>query len=273
MNFGLSPPGRWSILQQSLAIAFLSHILLIAIVGWLPSLKFVGGRERTEVRFIRLRGGGESRPGWIRPTTAPPDEARVPTGKPKEVETAESKPKRTEPPKPQPAEEEALPKKQAVVEVPEVKEEAVTAADKASEPEAAVDAVEEGEESAASVAATTTPDETGEGVGRKPGPEGPGMGVRSDADFPGADAYLSRIEAEIQRRFNFRGRGTGVIAEYHFFIQKNGKIVELILMKSSGIASLDLSARSSILRAKLPPLPGGFGHPRLGVTYLFHDAR
>jgi outer membrane biosynthesis protein TonB len=46
---------------------------------------------------------------------------------------------------------------------------------------------------------------------------------------------------------------------------------ELVLMKSSGISSLDLAARSALMRAKFPPLPPGFEARRLGVTYRFHD--
>jgi outer membrane biosynthesis protein TonB len=113
--------------------------------------------------------------------------------------------------------------------------------------------------------------ETGAGVGSKPGPEGPGFGAYSDADFPGADTFLSRVEAEVQRRFNFRGRGTGVVAEYHFYINRAGKIEDLLLMESSGIGSLDLAARSALMRSKFPPLPPGFRHDKLGVTYRFHD--
>ncbi|HEX03816.1 MAG TPA: hypothetical protein ENH10_01475, partial [Bacteroidetes bacterium] len=115
--------------------------------------------------------------------------------------------------------------------------------------------------------------EIGDGVGAKPGPEGAGLGAVSDVEFAGANAYLSRVEAEVQRRFNFRGRASGKVAEYHFILDRKGKIKDLVLMESSTVPSLDLAARSALMRAKLPPLPASFPHEQLGITYKFYGER
>jgi outer membrane biosynthesis protein TonB len=239
-------------------ILFFAFLLLIPKLGWFPE-----NEELPEVRLVRLKGGGENIPGWINPTTAPSDDAMVPDGVPKKT----TPPKAKEEPKAQPSK----PKEEIVK--PAIDKKPVENVTK-TEPQAVESSVtEETSTSSTEETPATLPVETsGEGIGQKPGPEGPGFGAKSDAEFAGADAYLSRIEAEVQRRFNFEGNGTGAIAEYHFFIYKNGKLKEMLLNKSSGIARLDLAARSALMRSKFPPLPASFRHEKLGVTWRFYDA-
>lgn len=289
----LTPP-RW---RTSFAWAAGAHVLLAALLLLAPALGFFPEREdRPEIQLVRLKGGGQNRPGWVKPTPAPPDFAEVPDNRPEQTRRQETPP---------PAEPEAKPEPKAPAEktaAPETKPSAAkqeTPREQAPQEKAPAPAEEKeppsqaetGEETAQAGADDTAdsdqpaaeeaerqqqaaPAETGEageGVGAKPGPEGPGVGARSDADFPGADAWLSRVEAEVQRRFNFRGRGSGARAEYHFYLDRRGRLHDLVLMESSGIPSLDLAARSAIMRAKFPPLPPGFRHDRLGVTYYFYD--
>ncbi|MBD3166790.1 hypothetical protein GF324_09340 [bacterium] len=244
------PSSSWS---SSVVYALLLHALLIAALVLNPLSAPFDRDPRTEVRMVRIAGGGQNKPGFVRPTTAPPDNAPISTGRPK----------------PQPARRESPPEPAAKPSTqPRMTEPTQTTTDKRAEPSSQGTAQNPTETKRSSA---PTRGETGEGVGTKPGPEGPGIGARSDAEFPGADTYLSQIEAKVQNRFNFRGRGTGVVAEYHFYIERNGRIADLVLMNSSGIASLDLAARSAILRSKFPPLPPGYQHDRLGVTYLFYD--
>jgi len=231
IQFGDTLPSSW---RSSFMVAIAAHIAAIAFFGFGSAVPKRPPEVR-EVTLIRLSGGGENVPGWIKPTTAPSDNVKVPDKKPK----IEAKP----------------PTGTHVAEIEKPSE--ILAEESPVEEEI----IAEVEESA------------GEGVGVKPGPEGPGWGIKSDADFPGGVAYLSRVEAEVQRRFNFRGRGTGAMAEYHFLIEKRGKSTELILMKSSSIPSLDLAARSAIVRARFAPLPAGFRHQKLGITFRFYDAK
>lgn len=254
---GPQMPSSW---RSSFLLALLGHVLFTVLVILIPSLGLLTPKEAApEIMMVRLKGGGENVPGWVKSTPAKADDALVPDNKPQ----AKPKPappveKRVNTPPPVKKEE---PK--PVRQEPETVVKSETPAD---EPEPSVPAETAGESTA-----EAEPEETGAGVGAKPGPEGPGIGANSDADFPGANLFLSRVETEVQRRFNYRGRGTGSVAEYHFFIEKDGTLKDLILMKSSGIGSMDLAARSALMRAKFPPLPPGFPSDRLGVTYKFHD--
>jgi len=259
-------PRAWSF---GLSISLLVHGGLTALLVFGPAMGlFRTVNQPPEVILVRLRGGGQNVPGWIKPTLAPPDKAVVPDNKPqaKPKEQVKTPPKAKEEAKTSPA--------PAAVKTTEVKPKAAeTVAPESAETEAKPAEAEPASAEAQGSEAPETAGETGEGIGAKPGPEGPGFGATSDTDFPGADVFLSRVEAEVQRRFNFRGRSTGAVAEYHFYIDKRGRMLDLLLVTSSGINSLDLSARSALMRAKFPPLPPGYIYDRLGVTYRFYDAK
>ncbi|MCB2212924.1 TonB C-terminal domain-containing protein [bacterium] len=256
---------------RSHLVSFGGHVVLVALAMILPTLGLLPEpKTEFEVQFVRLKGGGEMLPGWVKPTPAPPDEALEPDNKPQEQpKPVEEKPKPAEP-KPAPVEQEkpAPAPAEAAEEKPEPREQTPAAT---GDPAASEQATEES--ATGTEAESTAPSsegETGAGVGAKPGPEGPGIGATSDLEFTGANAYLSRIEAEVQRRFNFRGQATGKVAEYHFTLDKKGELHDLVLMVSSGVPSLDLAARSALTRANFPPLPGSFPSDRLGITYKFH---
>jgi len=259
MNIGrpLTPP-TW---RSSLLIALAGHALFTVLVIWGPALGLFPKRDKgPEIMMVRLQGGGQNIPGWVKPTPAPADEAKVPDNKPQ----AKPKPKETKPAPPKTEEPKAPPKTEEPKPVHQQPEKSKPETESAAEEKAA-------EETVPAETTQTDTEETGAGIGAKPGPEGPGIGAHSDADFPGANLFLSRVETEVQRRFNFRGRGTKSVAEYHFYIEKDGSLKDLLLVTSSGIPSLDLAARSALKRAKFPPLPPGFGHDRLGVTYRCYD--
>ncbi|MFH0881885.1 MAG: TonB C-terminal domain-containing protein [bacterium] len=269
MNVGAPlTPQPW---RTGFSVSLLVHGVLTALLVFGPAMGwFTTRNEPPEVMLVRLRGGGENVPGWIKPTMAPSDQAVVPDNKPKPRLTPKEESKT--PPKPE--EKRETPTAPAVKKTTEVKPDATEnvkpeSAGETAEPTETTASTQEGAGSEAAEVAG----ETGEGIGAKPGPEGSGFSATSDTDFPGADTFLSRVEAEVQRRFNFRGRGTGAVAEYHLYIDKRGKMLDLLLVTSSGISSLDLAARSALVRAKFPPLPPGYVHDRLGVTYRFYDAK
>lgn len=235
---------------QGPLISAVAHAALLLLTLFVPTLSVVAPPDNgAEVRLVHLKGGGEMLPGWIKPTQARPDDAPVPDGRPQAA--------------PEPA---AEPEGVALREQAEEKPPAPAADEERAEQ---VEQPPAEREPAADTDTQPAEGETGAGVGRKPGPEGEGLGATSDTEFAGESAYLSRIEAEVQRRFNFRGNAPGKVAEYHFTIDRNGEMHELILMVSSGVSSLDLSARSALMRAKFPPLPRTFPHNRLGVTFRF----
>ncbi len=250
----------------SLLIALALHIVLIGLIILNPRLELQDRRQRQSVRLIRLAGGGNNTPGFVRTSSAPADQSPVSDGRPRpQPQRPREQPREEQRTQPQPPAEQPQTR-------PEPAEETVTQPPATEETTPSEPSTESTAESTSESQPAAAEEETGEGVGTRPGPEGPGLGIRSDANFPGAEAYLSRVEAEVQRRFNFPGRGSGVYAEYHFYIERNGRLSDLVLMRSSGISSLDLSARSAIMRARFPQLPSGFVYPRLGVTYRFYDA-
>ena len=55
-----------------------------------------------------------------------------------------------------------------------------------------------------------------------------------------------------------------------FTIQKDGRIVDVAVEKSSGIETLDLYARRAVMLSKAPPLPPAFPDPAL-VIHLYFD--
>lgn len=253
---------------SSFAVAFAGHTLLLLFLVLLPSFGSLPvHQDEPEVTMVRLRGGGDNVPGWVKPTTALADRSLEPDNKPLAKPKSEPKLEATKPRPSEPVQETpvAVPKEEVVV----APEEPVVETGSKVETNADAKATMPQDEEAGNAAVN---EETGSGIGDKPGPEGPGMGVHSDGEFAGSDLFLSRVETEVQRRFNYRGRKTGKMVEYHFYIDKRGKMKDLLLVESSGIGSLDLAARSALLRAKFPPLPPSFKHDKLGVTYRFYDA-
>lgn len=271
--------------RRGTVVSLAVHALAIVLLALAPTLGMLpDAPDPSEVRLVRLKGGGELKPGWINPTPAAADDAIVPDNKPQ----APDRPKPEPAPDPEPAPaEDASGVTMADEQEPDAREpEDVVSDEPEPDPEAdpepqhskddagaddpPVDETE-GASGDAEPDATPPPDvETGAGVGAKPGPEGEGVGATTDADFAGASAYLSRIEAEVQRRFNYRGNAPGRVAVYRFTIDRSGTIDDLVMDQSSGLPSLDLSARSALLRAKLPPLPRTYPYARLGVTYRFY---
>ncbi len=61
------------------------------------------------------------------------------------------------------------------------------------------------------------------------------------------------------------------MAVYHFYINRNGEIEDLVLTEASEVSSLNITARSALLRCKFPPLPRTFPHERLSVSCRFID--
>lgn len=243
--------------RREITFSLVGHAALILITLFVHSLGlFPEPADLMEVQMVRLKGGGDTTPGWVDPTPVParPDESTEPDDLPLPEPEADL----TEP-EPAPAE--------TVEPVPE----APAAPSEEEQPQPQQSSQAAAEPSATPAETGAEPEQTGTGVGRRPGPEGPGVGAVSDTDFAGASSFLSRIEAEVQRRFNYRGQSTGKVAEYHFTIDKQGKMHDLVLMESSGVPSLDLAARSALIRANFPPLPRTFPHNQLGVTYRFHS--
>lgn len=184
---------------QSLALSMLIHLIVLGflVVGGVGKKAQIP-KEKSEVRFVKLRGGGENRPGWINPSKFAPDKSRIPDDKPAAPRIQSEKENALKP-----DQKDIKQLKQA----DSIPEEESTPSKKGEINSKTGDMVQSGSEEV---------QEHGRGIGRKPGPKGAGTGAISETDFPGGSQYLSRLEAEVQRRFNFHGRKSGVYAEFHF---------------------------------------------------------
>jgi protein TonB len=112
----------------------------------------------------------------------------------------------------------------------------------------------------------------GKGFGLSTG-GAPGAGVTLDvADFCCPDYLLQMIE----RVKSTWDQGAGSTAEVivHFTIERDGKITDTSIKKSSGNEALDIAARRAVIIAKqLPPLPQQFPNPTLTVNLVFQYQR
>lgn len=233
------------------------HLLLLALL-----LLFPQRREETQLRIqmVRLAGGGENKPGWVKPLEAPaPTVNKKPAVKAREVAKPVTKPPA------QPA-------------APAAKEQAPARSDKP-----AAEAAKPEKEAVASPApeASSTMDdavdsrESSNAADSAAGAAGPGTdrtgASADDATLPGMRAYMRRAEQAVISKFRYPARGSGSAAVFHFFVDARGRITELELRQPSGLPGLDKAAESAIRRAIIPPLPPSLGSERVGVTFTFRD--
>lgn len=110
------------------------------------------------------------------------------------------------------------------------------------------------------------------------GAKGLGFGLSSGGGGAGAyldvsnfccPEYLATVFASIKANWDQRqgARGSSLI---RFVIQKDGRIVDVQVEKSSGVETMDFYARRALLLAKAPPLPAAFPDQAL-VVHLYFD--
>jgi TonB family protein len=84
--------------------------------------------------------------------------------------------------------------------------------------------------------------------------------------------YLATMAALIRANWNSQ---IGAVGRTHlrFVIQKDGRIVDITVERSSGVEMMDSFARRSLILTKLPPLPGGYPESALAVHLYFDYTR
>ena len=109
----------------------------------------------------------------------------------------------------------------------------------------------------------------GQGFGLSSG-GGPGSGSVLDvADFC-CPEYITMMMVQIKRAWNMNQGASGQ-ATIKFTIQRDGRLGDVTVYQSSGIATLDLAAQRAVIQARqLPPLPDAFPNPTLGVRLTFN---
>jgi protein TonB len=244
-------------LEQMAAVSALLHAGLVALVLLAPGGWFEQRQEAPrEVMTISLAGGGAVDSGGFTSiggravqTTAPPEELK----KPEPVRTpAAEAPAMTVP-------EKTAPRRSGST--------AVTQAPDKARGSTPTKGAEKSEGS--SLAETGV---RGMGFGLSTG-GGPGSGSRLDvADFCCPDYVVLMVE-RIRGNWDQRVETSGVAIVY-FVIDRDGRLTNYQVERSSGSPILDNNALRAIARTRqLPPLPAAFPNPNLPVHLTFEYTR
>jgi TonB family protein len=110
----------------------------------------------------------------------------------------------------------------------------------------------------------------GQGFGLSSGGGGQG-GYLEVSDFC-CPEYLAQMRSQILRNWDSRQGAVGVV-HLRFVIQKDGRIADISIQRSSGVQTLDLFARRALMLTKLSPLPAGYDQPSLAVHLFFEYQR
>jgi TonB family protein len=125
----------------------------------------------------------------------------------------------------------------------------------------------------AAPAPIATPEPTPEPKGS---PTGAAAGLAMGAAIAGLDNpnftygyYVDQMLALISSNWVRPPVGSGVEATVYYRIQRDGRITELRIVRSSGYNSFDLAAMRAVQSSSpLPPLPRGFRDGSLGVNLI-----
>ena len=113
------------------------------------------------------------------------------------------------------------------------------------------------------------------------GAKGQGFGLSSGMGSEGGylevgnfccPQYLATMRNAIMANWNSR-QGAAGRTHMRFVIQKDGRIVDVTVQRSSGVQALDYFAQRALLLTKLPPLPVGYDEPALAVHLYFDYQR
>ena len=97
---------------------------------------------------------------------------------------------------------------------------------------------------------------------------GAGLGAKLDVANFCCPEYLTTMVDLIQRNWNSKQQVTGATT-MRFVIQKDGRIVDATIERSSGNQSLDFFSQRALALTKLPPLPDGYPERALTVHIVF----
>lgn len=112
----------------------------------------------------------------------------------------------------------------------------------------------------------------GQGFGLSTGGGAGGTSTLDVADFCCPD-YLAQMVQQIRGRWNDRAERPGV-ASVRFTIQRDGRLTDIQLTKSSGFMANDMNAQRAVMQTRqLPPLPAPFPNPTLTVNLTFEYKR
>jgi|SRR5688572_4868440 len=238
-------------LSSMLGASMIAHVVLVGLFVFLPAWWF-GADQRAPETIMQVSLGGPLGPndGGLNTLGARPVQQLVESKKAIEPvrPPAEKTPEMIEPTK-------APPKK--------VTPNKVDAKDpKSTRPTKGVEL-----EKGSAVAVTNA---KGQGFGLSSGGGGDG-GYLEVGNFC-CPEYLATMRTSIMSNWNSR-QGAAGRTHMRFVIQKDGRIVDITVQRSSGVQVLDYFAQRALMLTKLPPLPAAYGEPTLGVHLYFDYQR
>jgi protein TonB len=247
MTRDAEPPG----LRRMVAISLAAHIVLTVLVLVMPSIA-PRSSEPEEVMSISLGGAPGPNVGGMNPMG----------GRPVQAPSVESTPPpRVLPPPAEKTPEMVLPTKPAPKPPPKVR-------DAPKEASAAKPVEGPAQAPGTSVAETGA---QGPGTGLTLG--GGGAGAYLDVANFCCPEYLSTMVQLIQRNWHSRQQVAGQTV-MKFVIERDGRISQLEVERSSGYFALDQTAqRALLLTRQLPPLPPQYTEDQLTVHLVFRYQR
>lgn len=220
-------------LRRAIWIAATLHALVAAAALVLPGLL---AKPAKPIEFVAITIVPAARLGVEQPKPAP---------KPPEVKKEE--------PKPEPKQESKAP----VLPDPKAKKPVET-------PKRAPDVV-----SPTAAPSTAEPEVKGSARGVAGGLSMGAPAATFDAPDFTYGYYVDQMLAQISRNWSRPPVGSGVETELHYRIERNGRITEVKIVRSSGINSFDLAALRAVQASSpLPPLPSAFRQSSLGVNLI-----
>jgi protein TonB len=113
------------------------------------------------------------------------------------------------------------------------------------------------------------------GTAAEPGFALPGVGAAGVTGLEGGDfpytIYVNQMLVKIGRNWARPGAGGELLAQVYFVIDRDGRVRDAEIEKSSGNAAFDRAALRSVIESSpLPPLPFGYSGTWLGVHLTFH---
>lgn len=99
--------------------------------------------------------------------------------------------------------------------------------------------------------------------------EGAAVAGLDNPDFRYA-YYVDRMASMIRGQWTRPAVGSGIEVLIHFIIERDGRVRDVEIVRSSGSTAFDLAGRRAVeSAAPLPPLPKGYTGDTLGVNLIF----
>ncbi len=246
----LARAGKHDGLTSMVGASALVHVGLVALVAFVPSGWFAVQREPEVVMVISLGGPVGPRDGGLATLGGRP--IQQVTESPKAIEPVRPPAAQT----PEMIEPTKAPPKKTPANPADAKDPRSRTPTKGAELQKGSTVAETGGK--------------GQGFGLSSGGGGAG-GYLDVANFC-CPAYLATMSDMINRNWSSK-QGTVGLTQVRFVIQKDGRIADISVEKSSGRSDLDFLASRALQLAKLPPLPAEYSEPALTVHVIFEYTR